>query len=48
MSLCKWSEEDWNVLVHTIHKGKCILMLGPETAIANLDGQPKPIKIIRE
>lgn len=41
MSLCKWAEEDWNVLLHTIRRGKCILMLGPETAVANLDGQPK-------
>ncbi|HLP59327.1 MAG TPA: toll/interleukin-1 receptor domain-containing protein, partial [Candidatus Deferrimicrobium sp.] len=29
------------VLVHTIRKGKCILMLGPETAEVKLDGQSK-------
>lgn len=41
MSLCKWAEEDWNVLIHTIRKGNCILMLGPETAVTDLDGQQK-------
>ncbi|MGD2088335.1 MAG: toll/interleukin-1 receptor domain-containing protein [Candidatus Aminicenantes bacterium] len=40
MSLCKWAEEDWNVLVYAIRKGKCILMLGPETALADIDGHP--------
>jgi len=43
MPLCKWSEEDWNVLVQNINNDKCILMLGPEAAVAKLDGQPKPL-----
>ncbi|MCX6578674.1 MAG: hypothetical protein NT166_00650 [Candidatus Aminicenantes bacterium] len=41
MTLCKWVEKDWDVLANAIRKGKCILMRGPETAVANLDGQPK-------
>jgi hypothetical protein len=39
MSLCRWAEKDWNVLLYAIRKGKCILMLGPETALVDLDGQ---------
>ena len=41
MSLCQWAEEDWNVLLYAIRKRKCILMLGPETAISDVDGQPQ-------
>jgi hypothetical protein len=41
MPLCKWAEEDWNTLLCAIQIKKCILMLGPETAVASLDGQPK-------
>ncbi len=40
MSLCQWAEEDWNVLLNAISKSKCILMLGPETALAYPDGHP--------
>jgi hypothetical protein len=40
MSLCQWAEEDWNVLLYAIRKGKCILMLGPETALAYPAGHP--------
>ncbi|MCU0286237.1 MAG: TIR domain-containing protein [Acidobacteria bacterium] len=43
MTLCKWVEDEWKVLVKAIRRGKCILMLGPETAVANLDGQYKPL-----
>lgn len=41
MPLCNWIEDDWKVLIHTIRKENCILMLGPETAMAN--GQSKPL-----
>ncbi len=35
MSLCQWAEEDWKALLYAIRKGKCILMVGPETALVN-------------
>jgi len=40
MSLCQWAEDDWNVLIYTLRKGKCILMLGPETAVTDEGGKP--------
>ena len=41
MALCNWKEDDWNALIHAIRKGKCILMLGPETALADVEGHPQ-------
>jgi TIR domain/SIR2-like domain len=41
MTLGKWTEEDWQALVSVIKKGKCILMLGPETAVEEVDGKPQ-------
>jgi hypothetical protein len=40
-ALNKLREEDWQALVYAIRKGKCILMLGPETAIEAVDGKPR-------
>lgn len=34
----EWTEEDWQALVSVIRKGKCILVLGPETAVEEMDG----------
>jgi hypothetical protein len=46
MSLCRWAEEDWNLLLYAIRKEKCILMLGPETALVDMDGQSQPLSQI--
>ncbi len=44
LSKCKWSDDDWQALVYAIQKGKCILMLGPETAIETVDGTEQTLR----
>lgn len=41
MSVCEWKEKDWKALIYAIREKKCILMLGPDTAVEEVDGQPR-------
>lgn len=38
----QWDEEDWSTLIYTIQRGNCILMLGPEAAVEDVDGRDRP------
>jgi hypothetical protein len=38
---CKWEDEDWDTLIYAIKKKNCILMLGPDTAVETVNGQPR-------
>ncbi len=37
-----WNDENWDTLVFAIQEQNCILMLGPDTAIEEVDGQSRP------
>jgi hypothetical protein len=39
---CKWNDENWASLLHTIRQQKCILMLGPEAAQEQFESQCMP------
>jgi hypothetical protein len=41
MSFCEWKEDDWKALIYAIREKKCILMLGPDTAVQEVDGKPR-------
>ena len=41
MPYCDWEDENWEALIYAIKKNKCILMLGPDTAIEKVGGQPR-------
>ena len=41
MPYCNWEDENWEALIYAIKKNKCILMLGPDTAIEKVGGQPR-------
>jgi hypothetical protein len=38
---CNWEDEDWDTLIYAINQNNCILMLGPDTAVETVDGQPR-------
>jgi hypothetical protein len=38
-----WNEEDWGTLIYTIQRGNCLLMLGPDAAVEDVDEQPQPL-----
>lgn len=38
---CNWEDEDWDTLIYAIKQNNCILMLGPDTAVEMVDGQPQ-------
>jgi hypothetical protein len=38
---CKWEDEDWDTLIYAINQNNCILMLGPDTAVEMVEGQPQ-------
>jgi hypothetical protein len=40
MSTFDWDEENWDTLIYSIRQGNCILMLGPDAAVEEVDGQP--------
>jgi len=37
-----WNEEDWNTLLYTIRRENCILMLGPDIALQEINGKNIP------
>jgi hypothetical protein len=37
---CDWEDEDWDTLIYAINQNNCILMLGPDTSVETVDGQP--------
>jgi len=39
MECGKWSEEDWETLIYTLKQGNCILMLGPDASVEQINGQ---------
>lgn len=43
MPFREWKEKDWNALIHSIRQGNCILMLGPDTAIEEVNEHPRPL-----
>lgn len=40
MPYCKWEDENWDTLIYAISQKNCILMLGPDTAVESVNGQP--------
>lgn len=36
-----WKKKDWDTLIYAINQNNCILMLGPDTAVETVDGQPR-------
>jgi hypothetical protein len=43
MECTNWTEEDWKTLLFTIQQKNCILMLGPDAATEEVNGQPRPL-----
>jgi len=43
MPFCDWKDENWKTLIYSIKRGKCILMLGPEAAAREIDGEMQPL-----
>ena len=43
MPFCDWKDENWETLIYSIKRGKCILMLGPEAAAQEMDGEMQPL-----
>jgi hypothetical protein len=41
MPYCNWEDEDWDTLIYAINQNNCILMLGPDTAVETVNGQPR-------
>lgn len=41
MSFCEWEEEDWSLLIQAIRQKKCILLLGTDAAVVEVDGKSK-------
>jgi hypothetical protein len=41
MPFCEWTEDDWKALIYSIRQKKCILMLGPDTALDAVEGRPR-------
>lgn len=41
MKYGEWNDEDWSTLIYTIRRQNCILMLGPDAAVEQVDGQPR-------
>src|SRR6516225_4233226 len=37
------SEDDWQTLEFSITQGRCILMLGPDAIVEDVDGKPVPV-----
>ena len=42
MEFDQWDDEDWSILNYTIQRGNCILMLGPEVAVEQINNQYRP------
>ena len=43
MECTSWNDEDWATLIFTIQRGNCILMLGPDVAVEEVDDQSRPL-----
>jgi hypothetical protein len=41
-----WAEDDWDILIDSLIKHKCILMLGPEIKTEEFNGELRPLKEI--
>ncbi|MCP5105305.1 MAG: toll/interleukin-1 receptor domain-containing protein [bacterium] len=40
----KWGNDEWNTLIRTISRGNCILMLGPDASVEEVDGKTHLLK----
>lgn len=43
MPYCDWEDENWDTLIYSIQERDCILMLGPDAATCEVDGQQRPM-----
>ncbi|NIM10752.1 MAG: TIR domain-containing protein [Candidatus Aminicenantes bacterium] len=38
-----WDNDEWKTLIHTINRGNCILMLGPDASFEPVNGKAQPL-----
>jgi hypothetical protein len=40
---CRWEDDNWNTLIYSIKQGDCILMLGPDASVTEVNGTYRPL-----
>jgi hypothetical protein len=39
----EWDNDEWDILVRTVSRGNCILMLGPDASLEEINGTSRPL-----